>query len=310
MSKSSKPWLPGMTEEEWLACVDPLRMPKQFHKQLRARKRCLLACAYALHTPGGYKSESARRIIEAVQATAMVFTGTTGFLDGNRAAVLRVFPESAGLTRWNAWSRLWNRPEFGREGGTLAHFLSAFVYEVPTTSAVNSVATACLATVRAAAKQEMRSVIAGILAKHGRTMTDALKEEVFALIPEPERTSVRSKPWQQNSIPTRVWNKVSGAVSHPRMAEVNAAMAGLLREVLGNPFRVPKIEPEWLLWNHGAVRLIAEQIAATGNFADLPVLADALEDAGCTDEYLLRHCREERTHFPGCWALDAVLGRV
>jgi hypothetical protein len=239
----------------------------------------------------------------------MAFSAGSGFLQDMRAALVCVFPEAATLTGWEIWSRLWNRPEFGREGATLAYFLRAFVYEPPTTAAVNSVANTCIATVRAAAEREVRPVLNAILEKHGRIVTDALKEEVFALIPEPERTTVRAGPWRHAWIPDRVRNKVNAVVSRPRMTAANAEQAELVREVFGNPFRVPKINPDWLLWNHGAVRQIAEQIATTRNFADMPILADALEDAGCTDEYLLRHCRETRTHVPGCWALDAVLGR-
>jgi hypothetical protein len=95
---------------------------------------------------------------------------------------------------------------------------------------------------------------------------------------------------------------------HP-LAARGDRVSELIREVFANPFRPPVIEPGWLVCNHGAVEHIAEQIAASGNFTDLPILADALEDAGCRDEDLLRHCRESQTHVPGCWALDAVLGR-
>jgi hypothetical protein len=91
--------------------------------------------------------------------------------------------------------------------------------------------------------------------------------------------------------------------------ELRLRACELIREVFGNPFRPPVIEPGWLACDNGAVKHIAEQIAAAGHFADLPILADALEDAGCRDEELLRHCREGRMHVPGCWALDAVLGR-
>ena len=115
----------------------------------------------------------------------------------------------------------------------------------------------------------------------------------------------------------RALNTVSGAdvnvilalmLPFPRAAR-GARISDLIREVFANPFRPPVIEPGWLACNHGAVKHVAEQIAATGNFADLPILADAVEDAGCCDGELLRHCREERNHVPGCWALDAVLGR-
>jgi hypothetical protein len=90
---------------------------------------------------------------------------------------------------------------------------------------------------------------------------------------------------------------------------VGAALADLAREVLGNPFRPVAIDPAWREWNSGAVRHIGEHILRTGDFADLPILGDALEDAGCADAVLLDHCRSGGPHVPGCWALDAVLGR-
>jgi hypothetical protein len=39
----------------------------------------------------------------------------------------------------------------------------------------------------------------------------------------------------------------------------------------------------------------------------MPVLAEALEDAGCDDEQLLGHCRDHEPHVRGCWAVDLVL---
>ncbi|MCI0457068.1 MAG: hypothetical protein L0Z62_08820, partial [Gemmataceae bacterium] len=44
-------------------------------------------------------------------------------------------------------------------------------------------------------------------------------------------------------------------------------------------------------------------------FQDLPVLADALEQAGCTSEDILNHCRQQKNHIRGCWLLDLVLGQ-
>ena len=42
----------------------------------------------------------------------------------------------------------------------------------------------------------------------------------------------------------------------------------------------------------------------------MPVLGDALEEAGCEDEVILEHCRQPGTHVRGCWVLDLVLGKV
>ncbi|MGL6073343.1 MAG: hypothetical protein ACRC8S_04170 [Fimbriiglobus sp.] len=54
---------------------------------------------------------------------------------------------------------------------------------------------------------------------------------------------------------------------------------------------------------------LAEAIHLTGDFGRMPILADALEEAGVTDEILLKHCREAESHQRGCWVLDLVLGK-
>ena len=73
--------------------------------------------------------------------------------------------------------------------------------------------------------------------------------------------------------------------------------------------RVPPINPEWLAWDSGTVRGIAEGIYEERAFGRLPILADALEEAGCDDQAVLRHLREPGEHHLGCWALDWVLGK-
>jgi hypothetical protein len=52
-------------------------------------------------------------------------------------------------------------------------------------------------------------------------------------------------------------------------------------------------DPAWLTWNNGTVRHLARRIRDTGETVLLPVLADALEEAGCTDATLLDHCRQQ-----------------
>lgn len=47
----------------------------------------------------------------------------------------------------------------------------------------------------------------------------------------------------------------------------------------------------WLRWNNGAVLCLAEHIRSEGLFDEMPILADALEDAGCADEFVLMHAR-------------------
>jgi hypothetical protein len=92
--------------------------------------------------------------------------------------------------------------------------------------------------------------------------------------------------------------------------EENATMTDLLRDVIANPFRPLVVDPNWLSWNDGTVSKLAQTIDAEQAFAQLPVLADALEEAGCTEAILLHHCRGPGPHTRGCWAVDLLLGRV
>jgi hypothetical protein len=86
-------------------------------------------------------------------------------------------------------------------------------------------------------------------------------------------------------------------------------LADLLREIFGNPFRWVVADPAWLVTEGGAVRGLAEAIYHERAFDRLPILADALEDAGCADADLLGHLRGPGPHLLGCWALDLVLGK-
>jgi hypothetical protein len=77
-----------------------------------------------------------------------------------------------------------------------------------------------------------------------------------------------------------------------------------LRDILGNPFRPPAPDPGWLTPNAQAV---AQLVYETRAFDELPILADALVDAGCDDQAILAHCRSEGLHVRGCWVLDLIL---
>ena len=85
--------------------------------------------------------------------------------------------------------------------------------------------------------------------------------------------------------------------------------ADLLREIFGNPFRTVHFERAWLNRDGGAVGRLAERIYRERRFEDLPVLADALEEAGCFEAEILSHCRWPGPHVPGCWPLDLLVGK-
>ncbi len=86
--------------------------------------------------------------------------------------------------------------------------------------------------------------------------------------------------------------------------------AGLLRCLFGNPFRKPvtSFSPAW---RTDTVMSLAHTVYESREFGGMPILADALQDAGCDNEAILDHCRDPRgVHARGCWVLDLVRGKV
>jgi len=88
-----------------------------------------------------------------------------------------------------------------------------------------------------------------------------------------------------------------------------AVAAALLREIFGNPFRPVMFGQDWAWANGAVVRNIATIAYQTNEWSSLPVLADALEDAGCTNRDILDHCRQPGVHVRGCWVVDLILGK-
>jgi hypothetical protein len=80
----------------------------------------------------------------------------------------------------------------------------------------------------------------------------------------------------------------------------------LFQDIAGSPFRRVELAPGWR--TEASVGL-ARGICADLVFDLLPVLADALEDAGCADSDILAHCRGDGPHVRGCWVVDLVLGK-
>jgi hypothetical protein len=79
-----------------------------------------------------------------------------------------------------------------------------------------------------------------------------------------------------------------------------------LTDVVGNPFRPVSLDPAWITSD---VAALARGIYDDRAFDRMPILADALQDAGCANEDVLNHCRAETVHVRGCWVVDLVLGK-
>jgi len=97
----------------------------------------------------------------------------------------------------------------------------------------------------------------------------------------------------------------------PRRAALSAeaeAHHQLFRDIFGNPFRPATLDPAW---RTSTVLALASQMYESRDFGAMPILADALQDAGCDSDDVLSHCRDEQqVHVRGCWVVDLVLGKV
>jgi hypothetical protein len=109
-----------------------------------------------------------------------------------------------------------------------------------------------------------------------------------------------------------------------RLGLARATQAALLRDIFGNPWQPvplpwmqdPPVNGElsppycpWLTWQGGTVPRMAEVIYRDRTWGELPVLADALQEAGCEVEDLLTHLRGPEPHVRGCWCVDLILNR-
>jgi hypothetical protein len=96
------------------------------------------------------------------------------------------------------------------------------------------------------------------------------------------------------------------AAYQSRRVEEMRAQAALLRDIFGNPFRAVTTDTSWLT---AKARKLAQPMYSRRRFQETPHLADALEEAGCTNREILDHCRGPGPHLRGCWVIDLVLGK-
>ncbi len=80
----------------------------------------------------------------------------------------------------------------------------------------------------------------------------------------------------------------------------------LVREIFGNPYQVMAFDSDWL---SSTVIDLARTIYEDHAFERMPILADALMDAGCDNADILDHCRYSTPHVRGCWVIDLILDK-
>jgi hypothetical protein len=88
--------------------------------------------------------------------------------------------------------------------------------------------------------------------------------------------------------------------------KIASVVVELVRDIFGNPFHPITFLPEW---RTSTVLTLARTMYDARHFSAMPILADALQDAGCDNEDILTHCREPGLHVRGCWVVDLVLSK-
>jgi hypothetical protein len=135
---------------------------------------------------------------------------------------------------------------------------------------------------------------------------DATASELIAA-----HVAVESHGWDRGRLwdvtrPRGLGSPLGACYTLGKSSSARAAVCDLIRDIFGNPFRPVAFDPSWRSDN--AVSL-SRVMYETRDFAAMPILADALQDAGCEHADILDHCRGDGVHVRGCWVADLVLGR-
>jgi hypothetical protein len=266
-----------MTEAEWLTCANPQQMLEFLSGKVSDRKLRLFACACC------------RRLWDFL-------TKACG------KAVQAAEDYSEGLLGWEKLEQLGRRARqesgFGQRWSGLQDKLKAIASGA-----------ACYTTLGAGiAAAGAACHAAGALTVLGLEAVGAT-DEVMIIGMWEERLRVR---WLH-----RAHGKAAKARERVREARVTEAredawwsarqeQAELLRCIVGNPFRLDTLP---LSWRTQETVALAQDIFDRRQFEELPILADALEEVGCTDPEILSHLRGPGPHVRGCWVLDLLLGK-
>jgi hypothetical protein len=274
-----------LTSAQWLALADPADQIKYLQPPVGERKLRLFGC-YCCRRCWGALSPEGREALETAEQFAEGLISD----DQRRAAFRRLVETSGGHIGPHPPGRAWETAVLSVDFPARA---------VALVIATDKEFLICAETDRAIGetyediKQIRRAAescrIARVLAQYeAQRQQDAARGAV-----------------------SRAWNRLlrGGAdeiSSSVREQEV-AYQAALVREIFGNPYQFGAFSPDWR--TDTAVTL-ARQMYESRDFSAMPILADALQDAGCDNEDALNHCRDvTQAHVRGCWVTDLVLDK-
>lgn len=261
-----------MTEAEWLAASDTKRMLRWLTEDANARKLQLFACACCRAIWYLLIDERARRAVEVAER----------FADG--LATEAELTEAHVAARLAAWSYL--------QTDGVPHRLT----QPPASYFPDD---------ERAGEYEHHIFLAATEAAVIRRTTQ--HESSISLGNEDSLNS-----WYSYTPYAQVVASLSSmfGLSDEDMAARETAhgeQCHFLRDIFGNPYRPVSPDHSWLT---STVVALARQMYDSRDYSPMPILADAVQDAGCENEDILNHCRGSGPHVRGCWVVDLVLGKA
>jgi hypothetical protein len=225
-----------MTEDEWLACEEPVRLLECVRTQATNRNERLLVCAACRAVWSHLTNPKSREAVEVAER----------FADGIVSATALAEAE------WRAEAAWFKTTEIAERS-----------------------------------RREQRLIERGLLSEQDVSFDaqSAAKQERAAALAY----------WATESKPSFFVYARPGDIA-----------SEVIRCIFGNPFRPVAFDPSWR--TDTAVAL-AGQMYESRDFGAMPILADALQDAGCDSADVLGHCRGTGPHVRGCWVVDLVLGK-
>ncbi len=267
-----------MTEKQWLACADPEAMLKFLRGKASERKLRLFACACCERAQHLFDNPRCHSALATVRRAADGLADAAELVrHGDEAqAVVAVEGRKAIVAAFGeeGWGRFEQERRLARTGPD------------PVADAAESTP-----VVQAA-----------------WAVADAARPVGGSYGPNVSRRVAEAIAWGE----ARAWPNGAAGLGTRRaawelaLAAELAAHCNLLRDLFGGPFSPTVLAPAW---RTPQARSVARAAYERRLFGNLPVLADALEEAGCTEEIILTHLRSPGPHVRGCWALDLVLSR-
>jgi hypothetical protein len=303
-----------MTEAEWLACTDPAPMLTYLKGKVSDRKLRLFAVACCRRIWRLLTFPSGRRAVEVAERYA-----DRAISEGERHdAFLAAAREAA---QWvNNGLVLESAIGYSTAAAAYALAHEETVDVEATAAGVGEVVIMAHALHRKVAWHGPAMIVALDTAFAAGTAVAACFEarrqagadETWAYLEEEEQVLAAGEDYITGVGLNRKGSGVAdlNVASNAVQRAEAASQCELLRCIFGDPFRpLTSLPPSVLAWNDGTVVKLAGAIYEERAFDRLPMLADALEDAGCRDAEILAHLRHPGPHARGCWVVDLLTGR-